>query len=328
MWAPVHIPEKSRETHISPYEYIYAKYEYQRDDVADLYQVNDTTRTIFRGVDRLKLIYSIITARRMDGGCNLDIYKLQSKGAILSFFPLHDRNELLQLQEIWLKYCQFPWDQPTEEVKDYFGEKIGLYFVWLAHYTSWLLVAGIVGFFCWINVAVKGNDPNAVVMPYFATFMAFWATLFLEFWKRKENTHAMKWGMSGFESEEQDRPQFTGTLLPSAVTGQPRLYFPRSEKAKRASYSTAVILAFIALVVAVVGSIFYLKLVLSQIKSLTYNGTQMGGIIAALANAVQIQVMNLIYGGVAIKLTDYENHSKYSDVQNCLSLHLQRQTLT
>jgi hypothetical protein len=310
LWGPVHIPEESTETYMSPYDYIYAKYEYQREDVADLYRICESTRTVFRGIDRLKLIYSIISARKMDGGCNLDVYKMKAKAAVLSFFPLHDRMELLQLQEKWLQFCQFPWDQPIEEVKDYFGEKIGLYFLWLAHYTSWLLFAGVVGFFCWINVAVKGNDPNAVIMPYFATFMAFWATLFLEFWKRKESTHAMKWGMSGFESEEQDRPQFVGVSTPSAITGKPQLYFSRSEKAKRAGFSTAVILAFIALVIAVVGSIFYLKLVLSRIKALTYNGTQLGGIIAALANAIQIQVMNLIYGGVAIQLTNYENHRK------------------
>jgi len=35
-------------------------------------------------------------------------------------------------------------------------------------------------------------------VPFFAAFMALWATFFLEFWKRKEKTFAMKWGMTGF----------------------------------------------------------------------------------------------------------------------------------
>lgn len=42
-------------------------------------------------------------------------------------------------------------------------------------------------------------------MPYFATFIAIWSTFFLEYWKRKEKTTAMKWGMVGFEEEEQAR---------------------------------------------------------------------------------------------------------------------------
>jgi threonine/homoserine/homoserine lactone efflux protein len=73
---------------------------------------------------------------------------------------------------------------------------------------------------------------------------------------------------------------------------------------------------FISVVVAVVASIFLLKLVLSQNKAFIVNGLETASIIAALANAIQIQVMNIIYGGVAIQLTDYENHrtdTQYED---------------
>ena len=44
------------------------------------------------------------------------------------------------------------------------------------------------------------------------------------------------------------------------------------------------------IVVAVVGSIFVLKLVLSQKKAFIVNGIETASIIAALANAIQIQV--------------------------------------
>jgi hypothetical protein len=40
---------------------------------------------------------------------------------------------------------------------------------------------------------------------------------------------------------------------------------------------------------------------------LTQGGIGFGGIIASIANAVVIQVMNAIYGNVAIKLTNFEN---------------------
>jgi hypothetical protein len=43
-------------------------------------------------------------------------------------------------------------------------------------------------------------------------------------------------------------------------------------------------------VVAVVGCIFLLKLVLSQDKAFIVNGIETASIIAALANAIQIQV--------------------------------------
>jgi hypothetical protein len=32
----------------------------------------------------------------------------------------------------------------------------------------------------------------------------------LEYWKRLQATTALEWGMTGFEEEEQDRPDFRG----------------------------------------------------------------------------------------------------------------------
>lgn len=37
----------------------------------------------------------------------------------------------------WLQYFRFPWKEPTDDIKNYFGEKIGLYHLWLGHYTTW-----------------------------------------------------------------------------------------------------------------------------------------------------------------------------------------------
>jgi hypothetical protein len=96
------------------------------------------------------------------------------------------------------------------------------------------------------------------------------------------------------------------------------LYFPRAERNQRLVKSATVICGFIALVVAVVGSIFVLKLVLSRVKAMTIGSIQLAGIIASIANAVQIQVMNMIYGDVAIKLTNFENHRTDTEYEDSL----------
>ena len=240
IWPPLTIPDECDETPYSPFDYMYGKYEYQREDVAKLYKVY-RNNTVFRGVDRLKLIFNIIKAKKYEGGCHLDVYRLMQDNCLVGFFPLHDHVELRELERSWLQFFQWPWNQPVDQIKDYYGEKIGLYFLWLGHYTIWLFVAGVVGFAAWINIAANGNDPNAEVMPYFSVFMALWATFFLEFWKRKESFHAMKWGMVGYEEEEQDRPQFVGELRKSPVDGRQYLYFDRSEEQKRASQSCIII---------------------------------------------------------------------------------------
>jgi hypothetical protein len=202
-WKPVEVPFNSIQTPVEPYEFIYC--DYKSDEAfIELYKKYGNG-TMFRGVDRLKLIASVIGAREADGGCNLDIYRLIKDNCLMTVFPLHDAVELREVEERWMRICELPWRQNIEHVKDYFGEKIAMFFLWLGHYTSWLLPAAIISFFAWINVAADDNNPNTATMPFFAAFIAIWSTMMLEYWKRKEKGRAMRWGTIGFEEEEQDR---------------------------------------------------------------------------------------------------------------------------
>ena len=213
---------------------------------------------------------------------------------------------------------QLPWLQHVDCAKDYFGEKIGMYFLFLGHYTTWLISASIVGFFCWIDVAAGGNNPNARSMPFFATYMAIWSTLFLEYWKRKEKTNAMKWGMVGFEAEEGTRPQFFGEKKDHPVTGREYLYFNRWTAYRRLVFTSSFVLTLIGIVIAVIASIFYLRISLSRREDMNVGGVALAGIIASVLNALQIQVFNAIYSDIAIKFTDYENHRTDTEYEDAL----------
>lgn len=104
------------------------------------------------------------------------------------------------------------------------------------------------------------------------------------------------------------RPEFEGETAKSPVTGQNFRYFPRKQYVMRQAISGQVVAALIAIVCGVIASIFYLRVVLSHMKSLVFLGVQWGSIIVAIINAVQIQVLNALYTTVAVRLTDYENH--------------------
>jgi hypothetical protein len=112
--------------------------------------------TMFRGVDRMKLIHQIISYKGV-GGCALDPAQLLKDECILAYAPLHDMVELRELEAEWITFFDFPWNQPVDKVKNYFGEKIGLYFKWLGFYTTWLFPAALLGFFIWIDIAANGN---------------------------------------------------------------------------------------------------------------------------------------------------------------------------
>ena len=102
-----------------------------------------------------------------------------------------------------------PTDAPVTDPapQDYFGEKIGLYFVFLGHYTEQAGVAAIIGVIVWLAACLTGGV-NSPVIPFFCVVMSVWATVFLETWKRKQSRYAMEWGMVGIEEIEEERPDF------------------------------------------------------------------------------------------------------------------------
>lgn len=140
-----------------------------------------------------------------------------------------------------------------------------------------------------IACAHPDNNPNTRSVPYFAGIMAIWSVLFLEHWKRTEKNTAMKWGTIGFEQTEVERPQFVGETIRSPVDGKPMLYYPREKRARQELVSSAVIYAFIGVVVAVIASIFALRIAINSTGA-AVAGVELAGVIASVLLAIQIQV--------------------------------------
>jgi anoctamin-10/anoctamin-7 len=129
-------------------------------------------------VDRLKLIDSIINNHSV-GGCYLNMAMLAHSGCVKEYAPLHDEVRLRELEEKWIKLFQLPWLQATAAVKDYFGEKIGLYFLWLGHYTTWCMLSCVLGVVAYGFVQANSANPNSLAMPYFAGIMALWTAVYV-----------------------------------------------------------------------------------------------------------------------------------------------------
>lgn len=378
LWAPLKIPELSDQTSYAPYDYLYAKFEYDtvtcgiRPDLSTVYKAwtlpiyrtqgpspsasisidlgstvqsplaiieltsrggggvggavpspspllpgdPDFVYSIFRGVDRLKLIYSIISCRS-NGGCHLDIAQLVQYACILSFMPLHDTVELRQVEEQWLCIFQAPWKLHLDGMKNYFGEKIGLYFAFLGFYTAALIPAAVLGLLTWVWIAVDGNDPNAPSIPYFCGFMALWSALLLEFWKRNEKVTAMKWGMVDADETEQNRPQFDGIPSFSPVTGKPYVFFSRYERLKRALFSSAAILGFTLVVIGVIAAIFAIRVAMT-VANVIIGSQPIADVTSSILIAIQVAVMNAIFDKLAVRLNNHENHRTDTEYEDSL----------
>lgn len=182
VWKPIRYIEDKRfsMTRISPFNFIYAAYESEpyREDMYRKYEMDFGHLHVFRPVDRfvfiwsffmrysfrsnlfsfrikfvrINLIVSILQAKRdTQGGAELNIALMLKQKALLAAFPLHDYSQLKLLQQRWLNLCGMPWRQPLDEVMSYFGERIGLYFLYLQHYVTFLMVPAFVGAVAYIG---------------------------------------------------------------------------------------------------------------------------------------------------------------------------------
>ena len=162
-----------------------------------------------------------------------------------------------------------------------------------------------------------GNDPNTNSVPFFAGIMGLWSALFLESWKRTEKTTAMKWGMVGFEEEQADRPQFYGEPILSPIDGKPTKYFNRWTRSKRAFKSNLLICGMVLVVIGVVICIFAIRVAINKAE-VAFAGVDLGGVVASVLIALQIQILNRFFGECAIKLNDLENHRTDTEYEDAL----------
>uniref|UniRef100_A0A673FRQ1 Anoctamin n=1 Tax=Sinocyclocheilus rhinocerous TaxID=307959 RepID=A0A673FRQ1_9TELE len=201
----------------------------------DIYENIESELCFFTSQERQSIIKYLFDNLRAKHGESLHnihflegqpiIPELITRGVILQMFPLHEQRILNQLMTSWVQaVCE---RQPLDDVCDYFGVKIGMYFAWLGFYTSSMLYPAVIGFLLWI-FAESDQTSQDICCVVFALFNVVWATLFLERWKRREAELAYKWGTldTPGESLEEARPQFRGIKRRSPVTGCEEFFYP------------------------------------------------------------------------------------------------------
>ena len=116
------------------------------------------------------------------------------------------------------------------------------------------------------------DNPSTV---FFTVFMSFWATLFLELWKRYSAEITHRWDLTGFDvHEEHPRPQYLARLqhLPNTRTDyvtnmkEPTVSFWRM-KLPAAVFSFSVVLLLIVLAfVALLAVVVYRMSIMAALK--------------------------------------------------------------
>ncbi|CAM9908057.1 unnamed protein product [Heterosigma akashiwo] len=319
------IPHKPLITRRRPYEGHHAPF--SRDlQIKDLFIRARGLDHPFSNINRVKLMVDIIEDKDM---CDIDVESLLDTKALLGFFPLHDLEHKEQIKAIWMPPLFGPHSQMSSwrwfvrpkrhfqalaELKEYIGEKEGLYFGFLCHYSHWLTFLAFVGTCVVVESFVEGTVESWTA-PYFCFFSAFWGSLMLQQWRAREAKLQLEWGMAGFQRHERDRVHFQGELTASHVHGRPVLYYPAHRRYRSVLRSNLLMGGLVLVVVGVVASLRLLKVILARFEGV-YGAV--GGYSANILNSVRIQLMNLVYTRVAIAFTEKENHQTDSQFENSL----------
>ena len=98
------------------YEHCYGPF-VDREDARRLYEKYPRSESCFRGVDRIKLLMSILSAPTRDGGAGLPLDKLVRRKACDAAFPLHEEDELKSLEARWIRMWARPAQLPSERAR-------------------------------------------------------------------------------------------------------------------------------------------------------------------------------------------------------------------
>nr|XP_029733088.1 anoctamin-4-like isoform X6 [Aedes albopictus] len=175
------------------------------------------------------------------------------------------------------------------------------------------------------------DNPTTVL---FAIFMSFWATLFLELWKRYSAEITHRWDLTGFDvHEEHPRPQYLARLAHvrrkkiNAVTNteEPQVpYWRMKLPATILSFSVILLLVCLA-IVAVLAVVLYRMSVLATLSVYGDEVTTSVAILfttatAATINLCLIVVFNWMYTYLAEWLTERELLRTQTEFDDSLTL--------
>ncbi|XP_023651537.1 anoctamin-9-like [Paramormyrops kingsleyae] len=287
---------------------------------------------------------------------NLD--QLIKKNVFETKFCLHEKKKQKELTQIWARWSACFQRQPITEVRSYFGEKVALYYLWLGWYTYLLIPAAILGIVVFLyGLAFFNTSPlikevceaDIIMCPLcdrqckvwnlsdtctfakvsilfdnegtvaFAMFMAIWATVFLEFWKRHRATYVSKWKVYDWSEDEEE--------LILEIINDPNC----ETKRYRHSYlhSTTVLILVTLMLMLIIGLAQALVVfrVMAQVQLsesswefLSDNANTVAVMLGAVLHYLTITIMTRVNRKVALKLCEIEETRSYAATERSFTV--------
>lgn len=305
---------------------------------------------------RIRIVNFILHQTFINTGENLE--ELMMKDVFETMFCLHEKKMQKQLRKKWARWSALFTGQPFNDVKCYFGEKVALYFLWLGWYTKLLVPAAALGVVVFLyGLAFFNTNPlikevcqsNIIMCPRcdnrckvwqlsdtcsyakvshlfdnegtvaFAMFMAIWATLFLELWKRHRARHVSQWKVYDWCEEEEE--------LILEIVNDPNC----KPKQFRHSYlrTTLVLILVTLMLMLIIGlahALVVFRVVAAPLMSegewefIKDHANTVAVMLGAVLHYVTIQIMTRVNRWVSLKLCDIEKTNSFAATERSFTV--------
>jgi hypothetical protein len=99
----------------------------------------------FRAIDTIRVLDSLIQEF-------ININALTQHEIIKDYFPLHEQDKLDSMKKDMLGLLPtLQMNLKLKEIRDYFGEKVAVYFAWMQFYTNALILPSLLGVVLWFT---------------------------------------------------------------------------------------------------------------------------------------------------------------------------------
>lgn len=163
----------------------------------------------------------------------------------------------------------------------------------------------------------------------FAGFMALWATVFAEMWKRRTAEIEYDWDVDDFEEEEMVRPEYEASVKKRKVNPINKAEEPYLSFASRACRFLSSLWVVLFMLVVVLAAVFGVIVYRMTVSTVLYAVDQeqvrrwssiITSITAACINLICIIVLGKVYLVIARVLTNFETHRTQTEWEDSFTL--------
>eukprot|EP00074_Homo_sapiens_P067638 XP_011518350.1 anoctamin-9 isoform X5 [Homo sapiens] len=297
---------------------------------------------------RIRIVNFVVMNNKTSAGETFE--DLMKDGVFEARFPLHKGEG--RLKKTWARWRHMFREQPVDEIRNYFGEKVALYFVWLGWYTYMLVPAALTGLLVFLSgfslfeasqISKEICEAHDILMcplgdhsrryqrlsetctfaklthlfdndgtVVFAIFMALWATVFLEIWKRQRARVVLHWDLYVWDEEQEE-------MALQLINCPDYKLRPYQHSYLRSTVILVLTLLMICLMIGMAHVLVVYRVLASALFSssavpfLEEQVTTAVVVTGALVHYVTIIIMTKINRCVALKLCDFEMPRTFSE---------------